>query len=146
MGLFEKRQAEATNEPLTPAEAFAGIAVCAMYSDGVLVEEEAELLGETLSRMDLYAQFDASQMRALFLKLHTLASTKGEEALLTQSAARVPENLRPTAFFVAADIALADGEVGEEEDAFLERIQQALKVDDDTADKIVDVVVIKNAG
>ena len=49
-----------------------------------------------------------------------------------------------TAFFIAADLVLADGTVEPEEKKFLEDLQQTLGVSEETATKIVEVVVIKN--
>ena len=49
-----------------------------------------------------------------------------------------------TAFFIAADLVLADGVVEPEEKKFLEELQRTLQIDEATALKIVEVVLIKN--
>lgn len=47
---------------------------------------------------------------------------------------------------MAADMVLADGTVEPEERKFLEEFQRTLGIDDATALKVVEVMVIKNRG
>lgn len=51
--------------------------------------------------------------------------------------------LKQKAFLLAADIALASGDVDEDEDAMLESMQRVLGLDDNTANTIVNVLAIK---
>jgi hypothetical protein len=56
----------------------------------------------------------------------------------------IPPDLRATVFAVAADLVLADARIDGREKAFVDHLQAALKVDDATALKIVEVLIIKN--
>jgi tellurite resistance protein len=47
------------------------------------------------------------------------------------------------AFLLAADIALASGDVDEDEDAMLESMQRVLGIDENTAQTIINVLAIK---
>jgi tellurite resistance protein len=55
------------------------------------------------------------------------------------------QRLKTKAFLLAADIALASGDVDEEEDALLESMQRVLGVDDATAQNIINVLSLKYA-
>jgi tellurite resistance protein len=51
--------------------------------------------------------------------------------------------LKQKAFLLAADIALASGDVDEDEDAMLESMQRVLGIDENTAQTIINVLAIK---
>ncbi|MBN2197440.1 MAG: tellurite resistance TerB family protein [Polyangiaceae bacterium] len=53
--------------------------------------------------------------------------------------------LKQKAFLLAAEIALASGDVDEDEDAMLEAMQRVLGLDDATAKTIINVLAIKYA-
>jgi hypothetical protein len=54
--------------------------------------------------------------------------------------------LRATTFALATDLALADGRIGDKEKAFIDELQTVLQIDEATAVKIVEVLLIKNRG
>lgn len=53
--------------------------------------------------------------------------------------------LKQKAFLLAADVALASGDVDEDEDRMLEAMQRVLGIDDQTAQTIINVLAIKYA-
>ena len=55
------------------------------------------------------------------------------------------EAVRRKAFVLAADIALASGDVDETEEELLEAMQRVLGIDDATAGKIIEVLALKYA-
>jgi tellurite resistance protein len=145
MGLFDK-VIGGTTDKLTEAEGVAGIALCAIAADGVITEEEAAGLGTTLSRMNLYSGMSNRDVNKIFEKLIKVVRGQGVEQLMTLSATAITPGLRPTAFAIATDLLMADGNVAPEEKRFLEKIQKSLDVNDDLAVKIVEVIAIKNKG
>lgn len=145
MGLFDKVLGGSTDK-LNEAEGFAGIALCAIAADGVITEEEAAGLATTLGRMKLYSGMSNRDINKVFEKLIKVARTDGLGKLMELSSAAVTPALKPTAFAMAADLIMADGEVASQEKTFLERIQKALGVNDADALKIVEVIAIKNRG
>jgi len=60
--------------------------------------------------------------------------------------ATLPDELKETVFAVTTDMALADGEVSEEEEQLLNDLYSALGLSEDIALKIIDVMLIKNKG
>ncbi len=149
MGLFEKMRGSQGTETLgemSAAEAFAAIALAAVASDGYLSEEEAQSIPFILSRMKLYEAYSDDMMRRLFDRLLATLQKEGVGALFASAKASLSEELQQTAFAVAADLVLADGVFAEEEKQFLNELQAALEIAPDFADKITDVMQIKNRG
>ncbi|HVL46961.1 MAG TPA: tellurite resistance TerB family protein [Candidatus Thermoplasmatota archaeon] len=144
MGLFDKLRG--TEGQLNAAEGFAGIALAAVAADGVLTEEEAQSLGATLSRMKLFRAMNPREFNAVFEKVVKRARSKGVDTLLAESSAAIPKDLRATAFAISTDLVLADGEVSDDELKFLERIAKSLEVPEAEAERIVEVLQIKNRG
>lgn len=145
MGLFDKVLG-GSSDKMTEAEGVAGIALAAIASDGMITEEEVSGLATSLSRMRLFENDPRKVQRALERSVKFMRQTKQPEQLLQIACDAVSEQLKPTAFCIAADLLMSDGDVAGEEKAFLERIQKSLMVPDDLAMKIVDVMAIKNRG
>ena len=145
MGLFDKVLGSTTDK-LTEAEGMAGIALAAIASDGMITEEEAAGLGTSLSRMKLYQGMGNRDVNKIFEKLIKVARNDGVDKLIEMSSTTIRPELKQTAFALAADLLMADGNVAPEEKKFLEKIQKNLDVHDDVAVKIVEVIAIKNRG
>lgn len=148
MGLFTRSRKDEPEERdgMSHAEAFVGVAMCATYADGVLDAQEWEDLGHHLMRMRAFDGMDERAVRDAFVNAERVVRQEGEEALLQRAAAALPARLRATAYFLAADLVCSDGQVGPDEHRVLDRVQAHLDVDDATAQKVLDVIAIKNAG
>jgi len=146
MGLFDK--IKGTNEPtkLTKEESFAAITLAAVAADGVITEEEANGLVVGLVRMKLYAGYNGNQMGNMLNKLVNIVRKQGVEALVGMARENLPKELAETAFAVATDLALADGEIAEQEKAILTKIQLALGIPEEKAVNMIEVMLIKNKG
>lgn len=132
MGLFDRLRGDRQVDPapvLTPQEAFVGVAVCAMYADDLVAGEEDEELVETLSALPLFGACAEHELRAMHGNALRLASRLGDAATLRACAAALTPEMRAEAFRVAVELVQADGEVGPEEDRFLDRIRDLLGVD-----------------
>lgn len=123
-----------------------GVAYCAAFADGTLGAEEDERLEEHLAECRALKGVDEDALAAARRRVSEIASRDGDAALLAQASASLAPPLRETAFCLAADIVLADGEVQAEERAFLDRLRRALGVHDALASRIVEVVLIRNRG
>lgn len=146
MPLFGRAPAAdpASPDTLNDADAVVGIAVAAMYADGVLGAEEHEALLTHVSQLAVCADLGEQDLRAMFGRIETLAAEAGDEGLLQRCAEALPPRLHATAYLVAADIVLGDGEVGADERAFLDRVQKALQLDEGEAQKIRHVVTLRH--
>jgi uncharacterized tellurite resistance protein B-like protein len=148
MGLFDKikgsrRQTETT---LGPAEAFAAIALVAVAADGYMTDSESQAIGTSLGRMQLFRSYPDDVMRRMIERLLGILQREGVDVLYNAAMAALPDDLRETAFAVATDIVLADGEVTEEEENLLNDLYNALEIPEELALKIIEVMMIKNKG
>lgn len=148
MGLFDKVRGVKDAEPakLTKEESFASIALAAVAADGMITNEEVQGLVTSLVRMKTYAGYNGNQMGAMLNKIAGIMQKQGLDALLTMSKETLPQDMRETAFAVATDLALADGEIADREKDILTRIQQGLGIPEDKAVNIIEVMLIKNKG
>jgi tellurite resistance protein len=147
MGLFDRvKGAKEAETKLSKEESFAAITLAAVAADGVITEEEANGLIMGLARMKLYSGYNSNQMGSMLSKLVGIVRKQGVEALVNQAKESLPKELVETAFAVAADLALADGEIAAQEKDLLTKIQQTLGVSEDLAVNIIEVMLIKNKG
>ena len=147
MGLFDKIIGGAAGDkPLTLEEAFAAVLLVAMAADGHVSDEERREFGTIVNRVRLYRAVTGDQFAAMMDKLEGLLRREGVEPLLNRAAQGLPEELRETAFALAADLMLADGSVEAEERGLLEAMQARFGLSDATALKIVEVLLVKNRG
>ena len=148
MGLFDKISYARQNSQITLglAEAFAAIILIAVASDGYVADSEVQAIVTDLSRMQLFRSYSGDVMRKIFDHLLNLLQRKGADALLRVAIEVLPHELQETVFAVTTDIILSDGDITEEEEKFLEQLYGALEISEETAIKIIDVMLIKNRG
>ena len=148
MGLFDNfsnvRTSQATD--LSPAEAFAGIMLATIAADGCLGREESQSFMLTLYKMKLFQSYPNDHVSRMIQKLAKIAQTTGSDKLLNLSVQCLPEYLHETAFAVATDLILSDGEVSEAEEYILQKICSRLSISKDKVNKIIEVMIIKNKG
>ncbi|MEZ2239903.1 tellurite resistance TerB family protein [Microcoleus sp.] len=148
MGLFDKiaQTRQHSEVTLGPAEAFAAIALIAVAADGYINDNESQVLSITLSRMQLFRSYPNDVMKKMLDRLLMLLQRQGVQVLFNAALATLPDELKETVFAVTTDIALADGEVSEEEEQLLNDLYIALGLSEEIALKIIDVMLIKNKG
>ncbi|MBE7382003.1 MAG: tellurite resistance TerB family protein [Leptolyngbya sp. SIO1E4] len=149
MGLFDSvfnAEKGITETDLTPAEAFAAVALVAIAADGYLSDQEGRDMTMLLSRMQLFRSFSNDVMHRMFDKLLAMLKRQGPGELIGLSKSCLPQDLRETAFAVATDLVLSDGTVTSQEQAFLDDLYRILEIPGDTALQIVQVMTIKNRG
>jgi tellurite resistance protein len=148
MGLFDSQLNLRTQNSIAlgPAEAFAAIVLVSVAIDGYLADDELQVMLASLSRMHLFRSYPSEVMRKMFDKMCGIISRQGFESLLKTAIASLPHDLYDTAFAVAVDLILADGEVTEEEENLIHYLWASLGIADETARHIVSVMIIKNKG
>lgn len=148
MGLFDKvsQTRQQTDVTLGPAEAFAAIALIAVAADGYINDSESKAISMTLARMQLFRSYPDDVMRKMLDRLLMILQRQGAQVLFNAALAALPDELKETVFAVTTDIALADGEVSEEEEQLLNDLYSALELPEEVALKIIDVMLIKNKG
>ncbi len=148
MSLFEQGtgQLQASDIKLEPAEAFAAIALIAVAADDVITTSESQALTLLFSRMELFSKYSADSLREMTDKLLGIIKNKDIKPLFDAAVAAVPKDLKETLFAVTTDLVLSDGDLAEEEEQLLNELYAALKISSEMAEKIIDVISIKNKG
>ncbi len=146
MGLFDSLFGGKAEKELSKSEAFAGVLLSAVASDGHISDEEVRGLCTILGRMKMYDNWTNDKFNAMINRLLGMLKRQGPEDVLTKCAPILPEPLRETAFANACDLLLADGGIEEEEKVFLDSLQRKLGISGDQAITSVEVMVLKNRG
>ena len=147
MGLFDNLfGGMGPNKELTKQEAFAGILLSAIASDGHVSDEEAQGMWTILGRMKMFDNWAPDKFNHMMNRLLGILKREGHQKLMSRSAEALPEKLRPTAFCAACDLVLADGVVEDAEKEFLDELQGLLEISGDQALSIVEVMILKNQG
>ncbi|MBD2161441.1 tellurite resistance TerB family protein [Limnothrix sp. FACHB-1083] len=149
MGLLDSVFRKATPDgtiTLSSPEAFAAILVIAMAADGYATDEEVCTLRDSLYRMQLFKRFDEEHMAKMIDKLLGIMQAQGPDALFQGAQVALPEDLRETAYAVAADMTLTDGTLDASEQEFLTELASALAISPQTAELLITAMTIKNRG
>ena len=147
MGLFNKTAVTAeTPLKLNVAEAFTAVLTTAMAADGYATDEELRMMRDDLSSMQLFKSLDEEARLHMLDRILKLLQSPGPEALLTAAQGVLPEELRETAFAMAADMVTSDGSLAEEEQAYLEKLQNTLQISPSLAQSLITAMTIKNRG
>jgi tellurite resistance protein len=111
--------------------------------DGDIEGAELATLEAFLTTLPEFRDADTGAQLAAARKLSTKYKTS--EDAVGALAEISSDAVRKKAFVLVADIALSSGDVDEAEDELLEAMQRVLKIDDDLANKIVEVLALKYA-
>ena len=132
------------NDTLSVAQAFANIIIFAAISDGVFEEEEKDIVVNILSRMNIFKPYQDYLKPMVTNCVQSLITNKDET--LSNAIATLPPQLSETAFAVASDIVMSDGKITEQEEDLLKTLVDKLSLDKEIANKISEVMTIKNKG
>jgi uncharacterized tellurite resistance protein B-like protein len=146
MGLFDMFGGGEGKSAFGAHEGFAGVLLAAAAADGHISEEEGQGLWRAIERMKMFSSYTPDKFNKLMDQLLKVLKKGGPEALVEKCVPAIPERLRSTAFCNAVDIVLADGSVEDDEKEIIEKLQSGLEIEDDEAQMIVKVMLIKNRG
>ena len=148
MSLFDRGtgQLQASDIKLKPAEGFAAIALIAVAADDIITTSESRAITTLFSRMELFSKYSEDALREMTDKLLGIIKNGDIKPLFDAAVAVVPKELKETVFAVTTDLVLADKDLAEEEEQLLNELYSALKISEEMADKIIEVISIKNKG
>lgn len=144
----------------SPAEAFAAMAILIMHTDGKTSIKELNVILKNFSSQPLgvLTFIDNSDLFNLFLetknkvlKTFNRNPTRSElfsfhdqetENIITASKEVLSKDLRETAYFLAVELAFADG-ITNQERSVLDKIKDEFEIDEPIADLILEIVQIK---
>ena len=143
MGLFDKlfsSSAPVTWEPANSLEAWA----CCLYAlgslDGNLSDVEIDQMTRSLVETRPFSGLDiASMISPMLVELNSA----GWADLCIKAASRVDVQHAETAFCMACEMAMRDGETTEQEQNALERLAHAMGLEEARAKRIVDTYIAR---
>lgn len=124
--------------------AFLVLLIAAMDASGHASTEEAARAHDIVWSM---RRFRGQSEQTVGRKIHQarrLLEGDDAEPVIGAACRKIPARLRPSAFAVAADIALVDGRMQRTEAQFLRRLSAEMNLDRATANGILDVIRLKN--
>ena len=126
----------------TVPEAFVAILFAAATCDGELAGEEHDALLALVHRSRALKTLNKTQLADV--NATVVARLRDNPKALKQACAALPQDMRLPVFAHALDLALADGELREEEADFMNTLILELGVDGRDVERIADVIVLKN--
>lgn len=129
---------------LSRSEAVAAILVGCVAVDGVLKDEESSRLNATLSSTRWVVGSGGEPTAGIRTRALSLINAYGLPAVIAASATAIPAELRATVFALALDLILADGRLDSRENALMDQLQGGLRIENNLARKIIEVLLIKN--
>lgn len=132
-------------------QAIVDVAVIAMLADGEGTDEELEMLAGTIAQQEAFANVDEEQFQTMIDE--SLARVQGWDDL-SHALEQVTEEIgtsvedRAVAFGIAYSVACADGEIADEEDAFLSALADSFELSQEQVDTMIDAVneALESAG
>ncbi|HWO18981.1 MAG TPA: tellurite resistance TerB family protein [Kofleriaceae bacterium] len=112
-------------------------------ADGYIESAELATLEAFIDTLPEFKDADCGAQIAAAKKLS--AMFKSSQEAVAALADISSDAVRKKAFVLAADIALSSGDVDEAEEELLEAMQRVLGIDDDLANKILEVLALKYA-
>jgi hypothetical protein len=128
--------------PLSPAEAFAAIALAAVACDGVLDSHEAALLRAALEGRRPYRDRSEESMGRMFEKLLDLLHGQGWRMLLHRAIPVLTTSQRETALAMAAHLVHGDRRAHPEERELLEELAREAGLPEGRAERILEVIAV----
>lgn len=141
MGLFDALRSE-TQPAFNIQRAIMTIVVEAISIDGNVSEEEMGRLRSMCARSPIFASNSTEEDDALIDFAINVLDQLGDNAIV-HAAGALKAPLRETAFAFATEMVLADGMVGEKEEAFISKLAKTLAINEDLARGVIQVTLIR---
>ena len=140
------RTGQASAKGLSPQEALVSLLIASARADGSVSAHEANSIEHVVAGMKLFRGHSHEGVQKVFATAAERITEQGISSVVQTAAAIVPKELGVTTFAIAVDLMLSDGGLSPKEEAFVEELRTLLNVERDTAGRIIDVLLVKNAG
>lgn len=129
---------------MTPAEAFAALALVAVACDGSLDREEANALRQQLEARTPYRNLSEASMGAMFDQLLEGLRRDGWQGLLARALPALTPQQQETGLAIAAHLVQCDRLVRPEELTMLESMAAQMQLPAERSQQILDVIRVLN--
>ncbi|MEB3243055.1 MAG: tellurite resistance TerB family protein [Cyanobacteriota bacterium] len=127
---------------MTPAEAFAAIALAAVACDGVVDPQEANLLRIQLDHRHPYKDLSQEDKGRLFERLLHQLQAEGWRALVSRAVPALSPVQQDTALAMAAHLVQGDRSLCPEELGLLREMAALMDLPAGRADQIIEVIAV----
>lgn len=141
MGLFDGFRAK-VQPTFNVQRAVMTVVVAAIKADGKISEEEVGRLRSMCARSPIFAANSKVEDDAVIDFADHVSDQLGIDAIEKAAAVLKPE-LRETAFAFATEMVLADGMVGQKEEAFISQLADILGIGEDLGRAVIHVTMIR---
>ena len=124
---------------LTSEESLAAIALVAAQVNSP--DTDADILESILWESEIFAEYSEDDMSAMLQKLAGIATQDGLGALFNTAWGSMPDELVLDTFAITVAMFIIDGEVSDKHQHFLKEFQQALGLEDEEAEEIIEEVI-----
>ena len=140
MAKFDKifNSEDQSEASLTLEESVAAVAFVAAEANSP--DTDADILESILWESEIFAEYSEDDMSAMFQKFDGIVGKDGLGALFNTAWESMPDELVLDTFAITAAMFVADGEIAQKHQAFLQEFQQALGVEDEEAAEILEDV------
>ncbi|MEG4497902.1 tellurite resistance TerB family protein [Microcoleus sp. F10-C6] len=141
MAKFDKifNSEDQSEASLTLEESVAAIALVAAEANSP--DTNADILESILWESEIFAEYSEDDMSAMFQRLAGIVAQDGLGALFNTAWESMPDELVLDTFAITTAMFVADGEISQKHEAFLQEFQQALGVEDEEAAEIIEDVI-----
>ena len=141
MGKFDKiLNSEDTSEAsFTPEESVAAVGLVAAEANSP--DTDAGILESILWESEIFAEYSEEDMSAMFEGFANIIAEDGLGALFNTAWQSMPDELLLDTFAITTAMFVADGEISDKHRHFLQEFQQALGVEDEEAEEIIENVI-----
>jgi hypothetical protein len=129
---------------MTPAEAFAALALVAVACDGTLEREEAHALRQQLEARTPYRNLSEASMGAMFDQLLEQLRRDGWQGLLAQALTSLTPAQQETGLAMAAQLVYCDRLVQHDEQVMLEQMARDMALAPERSGQILEVIALLN--
>jgi hypothetical protein len=124
---------------LSSEESLAAIALVAAQANSP--DTDADILESILWESEIFAEYSEDDMSAMLQKLAGIATQDGLGALFNTAWESMPDELVLDTFAITVAMFVVDGEVSDKHQRFLKEFQQALGLEDEEAEEIIEEVI-----
>ena len=141
MGKFDKIfNSEDTSEAsLSSEESLAALALVAAQVNSP--DADADILESILWESEIFAEYSEDEMSVMLKKLAGIATQDGLGALFNTAWGSMPDELVLDTFAITVAMFVVDGEVSDKHQRFLKEFQEALGLEDEEAEEIIEEVI-----
>lgn len=116
--------------PLSPQDCLIAVMIAVTASDETFRTAELVSIESMVNNLPIFAKYDMDRIKTVSQSVFDLfEEEEGLDVLFGLIREDMPESLNETAYALACDVAVSDGQLGETELRLLEEIRYELKID-----------------